>query len=355
MQSLIHLHPLAAPFSPIISNGEQLAKHQCHPFCSATCSFSCVSMTEETPARMTTGYRVLNDQEEGGEMDLSPVSFHNDLQHHDGAPLIHDTPLMSNQKPRMFATPHFLSGEDDVDQPEQLLMPLTSLSPRPASLNGLNFLNVVTYLAHLFVSYGIGVWGLNGVIPTRWQISKEYETLVTPAKYAYFIWAPILLSETVFAVAQLLPNYRARPIIQQGTKFFFFYTCLIQTAWTLFFAFRLFIFSFASVVAAFVSLVLLLVSQHYSQVRGQSSRSEYWLFQFPFVLHCGWMAVMVAVHLSLLLRHVSISNLGTQLAGDIVALCILLPVVSYALSVDSSATNFVIPTVVLWAYVSIPE
>jgi hypothetical protein len=38
---------------------------------------------------------------------------------------------------------------------------------RYAPLNRLNYLNAVTFLAHLFVSWGIGIWGLDGVVTTR--------------------------------------------------------------------------------------------------------------------------------------------------------------------------------------------
>jgi hypothetical protein len=124
----------------------------------------------------------------------------------------------------------YYDEDDDDDGPPRFRLdsglhtPLISHTREPARLNGLNYLNVLTYLLNVFVSYGIGVWGLGGILPTRWEISKEYVTLVTPAHWAYFLWAPILVFEAIFAIAQLFPYYRARPIIQQGTGFFFFYT-----------------------------------------------------------------------------------------------------------------------------------
>jgi hypothetical protein len=237
---------------------------------------------------------------------------------------------------------------------ESLRRPLLSTSSlEPAKLNCLNYLNVLTYLANLFVSYGIGVWGLGGLVPTRWEISKEYETLITPAEWAYWLWAPILVFEAIFAGAQLLPHYRARPIIQDGTGLYFFYTCLIQTAWTLFFAFRLFTLSFVAVALALLSLASLLVSQHYSQVRGRKSRSEYWLFKFPFYLHCGWLIICSVVQFSLLFRHLT-SNVGVQLAADIVALGAMLPAATFFLTGQPSGPDFVIPLVIIWSYVSSP-
>lgn len=141
-------------------------------------------------------------------------------------------------------------------------------------------------------------------------------------------------------------------IIQQGTGYFFFYTCLIQTAWTLFFAFKLFVMSFVAVVAALLCLASLLASQHFSQVRGKKSLVEYWLFRFPFYLHCGWLILCCVVQFSLLFRHLT-SDTGVQLAADIVALGVMLPAATFFLTGQPSGPDFVIPLVIIWSYVSV--
>lgn len=247
--------------------------------------------------------------------------------------------------------------DDESDGPPRFRLdsdlhtPLITHTRGPARLNGLNYLNVFSYVLNVFVSYGIGVWGLDGTLPTRWQVSQEGKTLVTPALWAYWIWAPILGFEAIFAIAQLFPHYRARPIIQQGTSYFFFYTCVIQTAWTLFFAFKLYIFSFVAVVAALASMASLLARQHYSQVRGRRSLLEYWLFKFPFYLHTGWLILCSVVQFSMIFRHFS-SDVGVQLAADIVALGVMLPVATFFLTGKPNGPDFVIPLVIIWSYVS---
>jgi hypothetical protein len=265
-------------------------------------------------------------------------------------------------------------GGDDDDDDEQLLRSPYLAPPHSSSgggrrrrlysaaadgaaeLNGLNLLNVVTYAAHLFVSWGIGVRGLGGALPTRWQLTARYETLVTPAEWAYYLWAPILILEGVFTVAQLFPYYRARPIIQAGTRFFFFYTFLIQTAWTLFFSFGLFPLSFIAAVGALASLLALLESQnqHCSTQSGRGLGSglvEYLLFRFPFYMHAGWMVLMTVDHFSLLFRRYS-ADTGLQLSIDIVSLGVMLQVATFYLS-RSSWTDFVIPVVIAWSYIGI--
>lgn len=248
----------------------------------------------------------------------------------------------------------------------------------PPKLNGLNYLNVITYVLNVFTSYFIGVRGLFGVLPTRADIFLEYETLVTPADYAYYLWAPILVFEFFFATAQLFPHYRARPIIQQGTGFYFFWACIIQTVWTVFFAMRWFVLSFIAVVLALLCLVLLLASQHYNclcvptlQHRGggilqgllssatgiprqrRKSLMEYWFFRFPFYLHCGWLLVCTIVQFSMVFRYRFTDSTGAQLAADIISLGVLLPPGTFFLTGQSSGPDFVIPIVIIWSYISI--
>lgn len=227
----------------------------------------------------------------------------------------------------------------------------------PAPINGLNLLNVLTYAAHLFVSWGVGVWGLDGVIATRWQISQDFETLVMPAKWTYTLsWSPILVMEGIFTLAQLFPYYRARNVVQVGTGYYFFYTFLFQTAWTLFFSFRLLICSFVSVVGTLLSLLKLLDSQRHALRRGDRPMKyglptlEYWMCRFPFLLHTGWMVLQMVDHFALLFRRCP-SSTGLQVAVDVVALGTLLAVAIVYLTRPYNQLDLTIPIVILWSLV----
>lgn len=230
----------------------------------------------------------------------------------------------------------------------------SSHSRRHAELSGLNYLNVLTYIVHVFVWWGISVWGLDGMIYTRWEMTEKYETLVTPVDWAFnYLWIPILILQGCFTITQMLPYYRARPIISTGTRYFFFYTVLLQVAYTLLYSFRLFIFSFVAVALALISLLSLLFSQQshgsLSSQHGRRSWMEYFMFRLPFLLHLGWMILMAVHHFSLLFRRYS-GDVSLQLASDIVALGVLLPVATYALY-HEAGPDWVIPIVILWYYV----
>jgi hypothetical protein len=296
-----------------------------------------------SPVGNLTGYSVAVDDDDDLNVDLSPIrhafSERNSYPENDDS--------WQQDYDNDVADPPRLRLESDLNAPL-----LNHPHPRgQPKLNGLNYLNVATYFLNVFVSYGIGVWGLHGILPTRVDLFLEFETLISPAKWAYFLWAPILVFEAIFAIAQLLPNYRARPIIQQGTGYFFFWTCIVQTAWTLFFAFEFFTLSFVAVVCALLSMALLLASQHFTRVRGRKSLVEYWLFRFPFYLHCGWLIICSVVQFSILFRYLT-GNIGVQLAADVVALGAMLPAATYFLTGQPSGPDFVIPLVITWAYVS---
>lgn len=319
---------------------------------------------------------------------LSPISHRdssiNSLQNHQRS-----RSNTANSERLYFDNSNNNNDDDEGDVEEALTLPsaaqlsepliLTSPRPRmrssfssyaaarrrsPTELSGLNYLNLTAYAAHLFVWYGIAVAGWMGHQTTRWSRTEQYETLVTPADWAArYLWIPIVVAQGVFALAQLLPHYRLRPIVTTGTGYFFFYTVLCQIVYTFLFSFGLFIFSFVAVVGTAVALLSLLISQHHyyyhhgnhSVGRRSSSSSirhisEYLLFRLPFYLHTGWVLLMTVDHFALLFRRYAPDDTALQLAVDVVALAVLLPVAVTALT---QAHDFVIPLVILWSYVSI--
>lgn len=218
-------------------------------------------------------------------------------------------------------------------------------------LNGLNLLNVLSYGLHLFVIVGIGIFGLDNIVYTWQGMTNKYETLLTPSEWAvYAFWYPILVLEGVFCVAQLFSYYRARPIVQSGTGFFFFHTTLFQTAWILFFCFELFIPSFLSLAGALVALFSLLNSQE-QQLVGSTGRriTEYIFFRLPFYWQTGWMVVLTVHHFSLLFRAYNCPTFF-QLGVDIFSLGILAVV---ALLFTFQGKDLVVPIVILTSFIAI--
>ena len=220
----------------------------------------------------------------------------------------------------------------------------------PSRLSLRNGLNVIAFGASVFIHYGIGVWGLNGILPTISEVTATHRTLITPADWTHWIWAVIYALEFVFVVAQLLQSYRSRPVVLQGVGYFFVYSCLAQIAWTMFYSFCMFLISFICQATNLVALCFLIVSQFLSQSRNEG-RMEYFLLRFPFSLHVGWVFVETAVNFSIFSQHMGLSE-GEQLCAVIVSLGVLLMVGSLFLGANTSK-GLVVPAVMIWAFVGI--
>ena len=180
---------------------------------------------------------------------------------------------------------------------------------------------------------------------------KITQTLVTPKLWTNVIWAPMYLFEAVFAFAQLAPSIRARPMVQEGCGYFSIYASLSQIGWATFFAFEMFLPSFVFIATTVAVLVCLLLSQHLVASGQQNkSRREYWLLQFPFLLHMGWATIIMAVNLAIMAQEQGASK-ELELTIAMILMGILL-LVSFLFLSSPTKPDFVVPLIILWAFVS---
>lgn len=192
-----------------------------------------------------------------------------------------------------------------------------------ANLN--NLLNILGYILSLATTYVGGVAGWFGGMPNS-ELSSTYQTLLTPkASFFGYIWAVIFLTEGFWALAQLLPRYRAQPLVQQGVGSIFFLAVIAQTVWTITFGFELMIPACISMFALLISLLVIVnrqwavvqaeikkkstimslaettVEEREEDLAAQPPRLSYWLLRFPFAIHAGWIAVATPLMLSVVL------------------------------------------------------
>lgn len=94
-----------------------------------------------------------------------------------------------------------------------------------SKLQTLNYANIAAYILNTAVTYGVG---LSGLFPTNAELSAKYQTLVTPAGYAFSIWGVIFISEAVFTVMQALSAYRSSDVVVKGVGYYFVMACIAQ-------------------------------------------------------------------------------------------------------------------------------
>ena len=117
-------------------------------------------------------------------------------------------------------------------------------------------LNLVAYILNVTLVYSIGNAGWLGT-PTNGELSDKYQTLVTPSSSAFTIWAVVFLAQAAFAVCQLLPRFRAMPMVQGGVSWYNSVTAM-QIGWTLAFAYEIIPLSLVFMLLIWVSLIGLL-------------------------------------------------------------------------------------------------
>ena len=142
------------------------------------------------------------------------------------------------------------------------------------TLNTVNYLNLVGYIINVLVTFFASP--LLG-FPDNGTISAQFQTIITPTGFTFAIWGIIFLSQLIFTIVQMLPQYRSTAIVQDGVKYLYFYACIAQSAWT--FAFGYFFFLLSTV---FMFLILAsLYGIVMQQTKIEASIGEFWLFKFP--------------------------------------------------------------------------
>ena len=188
-----------------------------------------------------------------------------------------------------------------------------------SKVNRKNVLNFIAYIVNIIITYGVGTlgWVGNG---TNGELSAKYQTIVTPNSSAFIIWAVIFVFQGIFAVVQLLPRFRAVPMVQEGVSYWYCIICALQITWTFAFAFEVIPFSLIMMLLLWTSLISLLYSQYYTKSDG--SILEFWLLRFPFSVHAGWITAASALNINV--QVVSMDQpADLQLAVAIIALAVL--------------------------------
>jgi translocator protein len=218
------------------------------------------------------------------------------------------------------------------------------------SLSLLNYLNVIAYVANVLVTYGIGAIGFGG-FSTNAALSEKYQTLVTPAGFTFAIWAVIFISQFIFVVVQLLPAFRATPMVAKAIGYDYVGVCFSQIAWTLAFTFEIIWLSLVFMISILYFLLSTVNDQYKLSSIEKTSIRDYFLLKFPFAIHCGWILAATMVNISAVLVA---QNVGATIQYYVAlgTFLFLLLAAIFCLSFPTRP-EFVIPAVLAWASVSL--
>jgi len=207
----------------------------------------------------------------------------------------------------------------------------------------LNYLNLAGYVLNTFVTFFASpIFHLADIS----QQSASYQTLITPAAYAFSIWGIIFTTQGIFAAVQMHPAFRNLEIIQDGVKYWYFITCVMQSLWV-FIALgtHQFILSTLVMIGILISLVNIVENQR--KIHASVSTKEYWLFQFPFEIHCGWIYAASAITLNMCGIRM---GAGAEMQFGMAILTMAgLVVIIFRYLERTPRPNYTIPLVLAWA------
>mmetsp|Transcript_77964 Transcript_77964/g.226181 ORF Transcript_77964/g.226181 Transcript_77964/m.226181 type:complete len:441 (+) Transcript_77964:85-1407(+) len=155
-----------------------------------------------------------------------------------------------------------------------------------------NWSALIAYVLNLGITY-VSITGVFG--ETNSDLSSKYQTLVTPASWAFSIWGLIFTGEATAIFALMLPRYRASLTVRVSVPWWLA-VCVFQCGWTLAFAQEVIWLSVVFMLLLLASLAGMALSVD----RVSMTSDEYWLLRAPFAVHLGWILCASAVNVNVM-------------------------------------------------------
>jgi len=216
-------------------------------------------------------------------------------------------------------------------------------------LQTLNYVNVLAYVSNFLVVFGSTAAGL----PDNGTLSKKYQTLVTPAGYAFSIWGVIFLAELIWTIGQLFPAYRSTELVVKGVGYNFALACFAQCAWTVLFGLEKMTLSLVAMICILIPLVSILTYTNTNSTTTTNSTTigRYWLLKFPFEIHAAWIMAATLVNTNVVFVAYGASP-KLQLIVGLLSLITVFSVGFYYtlwMAMQKKQKRWVVPCVMVWA------
>ena len=191
------------------------------------------------------------------------------------------------------------------------------------------------------VNYLAAAGTINGVTPA--QISERYATVLTPANYAFSVWALIYAGLLTFSIYQLLPanieKYRQMRTI-------YIASCVLNGLWIYFWHTERITLCFAIILLLCVCLFLI-----NRFLRTSKSAGEYWLVNGPFGIYFGWVTAAMLVNFAVLLASWNLPISGST--WNVIAVVIVLLAGVLGILMRIRLANYFYPLAIAWALTAI--
>ena len=174
-------------------------------------------------------------------------------------------------------------------------------------------------------------------------ISAKYQTLVTPAGYAFSIWTLIYVGLVAFSVFQLLPANvaRFRPV-----RSLYIFTCALNCAWLYFWQQEQIVVCFVIILTLAVALLAINFI-----IRESESTTDAWIAKGAFGLYFGWVTAATLVNFAIMLKF--LNALASPTTETILAVVLILVAAALGVLIRIRLTNYFYPLAVAWALTAI--
>lgn len=183
---------------------------------------------------------------------------------------------------------------------------------------------------------------------TNADVSRKYQTLITPAGYAFAIWGVIFLGLLAFAVFQALPSQRENPRFRAAGPWVILNT-LCNAIWSPIFNNQQIGLALVVILVMFVSL--LLVMDRLRVGREMVRKRETWLARVPFSIYFGWLTVATVLNVTVFLKATAFDQSMLPESGWAAAVLVIAFVVGVFLFNRYRSAAYIL--VFAWAYAAI--
>lgn len=214
------------------------------------------------------------------------------------------------------------------------------MSRGDTSLNKFVVINLLSYAINTFVTFSIGTFGLFGR-PDNGELSDKYQTILTPSGTAFSIWSIIFIAQAVWTVAQWWPSFRNTPFVL-SVGYGYAVVCLFQAGWTIAFSFEIQWLAYLFMLG--INAALNYCVRQMNKI--EKSFGSYFLWQFPFSIHCGWIFAATALNTNVL----AVAYKGSPMVQIVVAaLCLVVLLGVAMIWLSGYPVDLTVPLVLVWA------
>lgn len=175
------------------------------------------------------------------------------------------------------------------------------------------------------------------------DISDGYNTLVTPAGYAFAIWTLIYLGMIAFSLYQIVP---ANIVRFRSIRSLYIFTCALNCGWLYFWHGEQIL--ICLLVIAALCTTLFVINQ---RVSDPASVAESWIVKASFGIYFGWVTAALLVNFAIWLKYLRIEMSPAFETSIAVGLILCAAVTAVVVRVRWS--NYFVPLAVAWALTAI--